>query len=362
MAACLLASSLAGCAGMPEAPRRGAAAHVPGASLRFIGEQRLPPRMAFMGTVVGGLSGIAYDPAGGEWVLASDDRSEHSPARYYTARLDYDARAFKAATLTGVRFFAHPDGEAPDIETVRHDPLDGGIWYASEGDRGRGWQPWVRHSGGGGSATLPVPEMFRYWPGREYGARDNRVFEGLDFAPDGASLWLAAESTLYQDGAPPTTEAGAVARITRLDRGGKVLAQYAYPLDAIPHAAAPGRPADNGIAEILALDERRLYVLERAGRQDAEGRFHFHVRLYEMDTGGATDIQRIAALSGAAYVAARKRLVLDVDRLPLARRDNLEGMAWGPRLANGHDTLVLVSDDNFSATQVTQLLLFEAMP
>lgn len=362
LGACWLALLLAGCAGVPAAPPRGAAAHVPGASLRFIGERRLPPRMDFMGTVVGGLSGIAYDAASGEWVLASDDRSEHSPARYYTARLDYDAQAFKAATLTGVRFFGHPDGEAPDIESVRYDPLDGGIWYASEGDRKQGWQPRVRHSGGGGTAALPVPEMLRYWPGRDYGARDNRAFEGLDFAPDGASLWLAAETTLYQDGALPTTGAGAMARITRLDRGGRVLAQYAYPLDAIPHAAAPGRPADNGISEILALDERRLYVLERAGRQDAEGRFHFHARLYEMDAGGATDIQGIAALPGAAYVAASKRLVLDVDRLPLARRDNLEGMAWGPRLANGHDTLVLLSDDNFSDTQVTQLLLFEVMP
>jgi hypothetical protein len=35
-------------------------------------------------------------------------------------------------------------------------------------------------------------------------------------------------------------------------------------------------------------------------------------------------------------------------------------MTWGPKLANGHDTLVLVSDNNFNAaSQITQVLAFE---
>jgi hypothetical protein len=81
-----------------------------------------------------------------------------------------------------------------------------------------------------------------------------------------------------------------------------------------------------------------------------------------MDVAGATDVSRLAALQGASYVPARKRLVLDFDTLPLPRIDNIEGLAWGARLANGHDTLVLVSDDNFNQAEVTQLLLFEVVP
>ena len=38
--------------------------------------------------------------------------------------------------------------------------------------------------------------------------------------------------------------------------------------------------------------------------------------------------------------------------------DNLEGMTFGPRFADGSQTLFLVSDDNFNAEQTTQLLLF----
>lgn len=37
-------------------------------------------------------------------------------------------------------------------------------------------------------------------------------------------------------------------------------------------------------------------------------------------------------------------------------------MSWGPTLANGHRSLVLISDDNFSADEVTQLLAFEVLP
>jgi hypothetical protein len=141
-----------------------------------------------------------------------------------------------------------------------------------------------------------------------------------------------------------------------------LLRQYAYPVDAIPHAPAPGRLADNGVSDILAIDAQHLYALERSGTQDVAGNFSFHIRLYEMDIAGATDVSQLQALTGADYVPVCKRLVLDFDTLPLARIDNIEGIAWGARLANGHDSLVLVSDDNFNRGEVTQLLLFEAVP
>ena len=38
--------------------------------------------------------------------------------------------------------------------------------------------------------------------------------------------------------------------------------------------------------------------------------------------------------------------------------DNVEGMTFGPRLADGRRTLLLVSDNNFAPAQFTQFLLF----
>jgi hypothetical protein len=349
------------------------------AGLRFIGEQRLPLRMAFEGSVVGGLSGIDYDPRSGNWILESDDRSEIGPARFYTARLRYDERGFDAVTLTGVNLFRQADGsnypspaafasaggagEVPDIETIRYDPLDDSIWYASEGSRKLGLDPFVRHARGDGAylGTLPVPAMFNV-SAQETGSRNNLSFEGICFAPDGRSLWLGMEAPLYQDGPLASIGHGAVSRITRFDRTGRVLAQYAYRLDPVQAVAAPGRFSDNGVSEILAIDGHQLLAIERSGVQDAAGIFKFYIRLYRFDTDGATDVRAIASLKDAGYQAVGKRLLLNLNMAGLPKVDNLEGMAWGSRLANGHDTLVLVSDDNFNASQVTQFLAFEVLP
>ncbi|NGY85137.1 esterase-like activity of phytase family protein (plasmid) [Bacillus megaterium] len=76
--------------------------------------------------------------------------------------------------------------------------------------------------------------------------RDNLTFEGIAFANDGNSLWVSMEAPLYQDGPVPTTTNGALSRITQYDRKGKLLVQYAYPIDSIPVKPGPGKYADNG--------------------------------------------------------------------------------------------------------------------
>ena len=160
----------------------------------------------------------------------------------------------------------------------------------------------------------------------------------------------------------PTPELGAPARITRLDRTGRVLGQYAYPVGAIPARPGDGRHADNGVSEIVATGPRTLLVLERSAVQGSDGRYRNHIRLYEADLRGASDIRSVPALAGAAFTPAAKRLVLDFATLGLPVLDNVEGFAFGPPLPNGHATLVFVTDDNFSESQVTQLLLFEVVP
>jgi hypothetical protein len=309
--------------------------------------------------------------------MESDDRSAINPARFYTARMDYDGAGFRSVTVTGVHLFRQADGsnypgvkefdvqrkgEVPDIEAIRVDPLDGSIWYASEGDRKRGLDPFVRHAQRDGAylSTMPLPAMFRM-SREESGPRDNLAFEGLSFAVDGKTLWASMEAPLYQDGSLPSVSAGAMVRISRFTRSGEQLAQYAYPLGAIPAAPGPGKVADNGVSEILAVNRHALLVLERSAVQDAEGAYRNYVRVYEMDTAGASDVRGLASLAGAGYRPAAKRLLLDLDTLGI-RIDNLEAISWGHRLANGHDTLMIVSDDNFSKTQVTQFLLFEVIP
>ncbi|HEU4816785.1 esterase-like activity of phytase family protein [Janthinobacterium sp.] len=360
---------LSACASFP--------ADAPIAGLRLIGEQRIALKQAFEGTTVGGLSGIDYDAASKSWVMESDDRSEINPARFYRAALDYDSEKFSGVTLKSVHFFTQPDGsrypnlahakleqgdQVPDIETIRVDPHDGSLWYGSEGNRKVGLHPFVRHADSGGHylATLPTPAMFNVSK-NEVGSRNNMSFEALSFASDGKSLWLGMEAALYQDGPLATPDNGSVVRITRLDRAGKVLGQYAYPIEPVASRPAPGREADNGVSEILAVNDHQVLVVERAGVANADGLYTNHVRIYEMETDGATDIQAIPALAGATYVPARKRLLLDLEKIGLPRVDNIEGISWGPRLENGRRSLVMISDDNFNPQQVTQILAFEVL-
>ncbi|EJN04999.1 esterase-like activity of phytase family protein [Herbaspirillum sp. YR522] len=370
MACCVLAA----CA---QVAPQAAGVHRVG-SLRLLGEQRIALNQPFRDTVIGGLSGIDYDATTDTWVAQSDDRSEINPARFYVLRLQYDLQGFHRLAVDDVRLFRQSDGslypgaaergkragDIPDLESIRIDPRDASIWVTSEGSRHFGMSPWVRQADRDGRflAQLAGDAMFDVHPGQKRGSRNNLSFEGLSFSVDGRDLWLAMEGPLYQDGKRPTHKHGAPVRISRISRAGTMLAQYAYLLDPIRFAAG-GRYADNGVSEILAVDQQRLLALERSGVQGSDGVFDFHIRLYEMDLSQASDIREVASLKTApGVIPAAKRLVLDFDTLGLDRVDNLEGVAWGPKLANGHDSLVFISDNNFLPTQVTQVLVFEVLP
>jgi hypothetical protein len=365
----LVVAALAACGGSDNDAERSVA------SLRFIGEQTISNSLQVDGTLVGGLSGIDFDGRSGAWFVVSDDRSDTNPARYYTASLSYDQNRFSsvqintAVTLRQADGSSYPNrtagGNVPDPESLRVDPSNNTLWWTSEGDRARNLDPFVAQIDATGKllTSFALPAMFKMNAAEEKGSRNNATFEGLAFAPDGQSIWVAMEAPIYEDGPLPTPTSPAVSRFTRVDRAGKVLAQYAYPIDAIPVAPAAGKNADNGMSEILAVNEHQLLVIERAGVQGADGNYSNYIRLYEVDTDGASNIAALPSLVGASYTPLKKRLVLDLNTLGLAKLDNIEGITWGPKLANGHNSLVLVSDNNFNpASQITQFLAFEVTP
>ncbi len=197
-------------------------------------------------------------------------------------------------------------------------------------------------------------------PSAEIGPQENLAFEGLSFAADGSSLWLAMEGPLYQDGENATAEQGATVRFTNIDRSGNVLGQYAYPIDPIP--VVPAGFGLNGVTEILAIDQDRILVIERASSEDENGIYTNFIKIYEADVRGATNVQDVASLAGADFTPISKRLVLDLNAAGVDPIDNIEGITWGPPLANGNRTLLLVSDDNFNETLVTEFIALEVLP
>jgi hypothetical protein len=358
----------------------GGCAHAPSndhaLALRLAGTYQLAPDLQVDGTLVGGISGMDYDAARDEWWLASDDRGQHAPARLYRARMTFKPDGIETVALSTAVILHQPDGArypawgtpgvSADIESLRIDPRDGAIWFASEGDRKARVPSFVRRVDVDGRhlGELPYPAALQIQPDCECGGRSNQGMEGMAFTPDSAALWLAMEAPPVQDGPPPRWEQGqgqgALTRISLVARDGAMLAQYAYPLDVAPAPAFDGAFVDNGISEILALDNRRLLVLERAGRQRESKHFDFNVRLYEVDLASASRLDPELPLGQrpSAPRPAVKRLLFDSARLPPGWSDNYEAMAWGPLLENGNRTLIIASDNNFNGGP-TRFLLFD---
>ncbi|KAA5830596.1 esterase-like activity of phytase family protein [Saccharopolyspora hirsuta] len=351
----------------------GAAPAPPGDEVRLLGEAIVPHRLDHRGTTVGGLSGIDRNPCTGEYVLISDDRSYLQPARFYTADFRVDEHGVGPVEFTGTAPFRQPDGttypaptahdgNAVDPEDVRVDPRTCQYWWAQEGNRPKtptSPDPVIQPSAlktddtGRHLGQHPLPPNYEITRD-ERGPRRNLVVEAITFDRTGSVLTSALEGPLLQDGPLPTTEHGALTRITGQTRTGEVLSQHAYPLEPVFAAPRPGGRADTGVPAVLAHpdDPTRFLVLERT-YVDGAG---FKVRLFEATTDGATDVQHVQSLQDRPVRPMHKRLLVDFDDLDLSTVDNLEGMTWGPRLPSGERTLVLVSDDGFHPQEVTQII------
>jgi len=331
-----------------------------------------PKGLSFEGGGYGGISGIDYDPRTRLWALISDDKSEHGPAHAFLGRLDVRPGRPCGPQLTRMVPLRREDGEtfadrkagteAADGEAIRFDPLSADLVWSTEGDFDHGYPPAIRRMKPDGTpvARQVAPEALTFHAGGASGARKNATTEGLSWSVDGRSLWASMEWPLIQDGPIPSVAQGGLTRLSRLDRSGRLVAQYAYRIDPV-QAASPVGVGDNGVSEILALDDHRLLVLERSGVKQSDGRYGYHVRLYIADVAHAEDVSKVHSLATATVRPAAKRLLLNFDALGV-RIDNLEAMAWGPRQPDGARTLVLASDDNYDAHQVNQILVLRFAP
>lgn len=331
----------------------------------------LPPQDV-EGTTVGGLSALVYDRPRDRLYALSDDRGQFGPARFYTLAVtlgkDGGQPRFDTVRLEGFTPLLDTTGNpyprgSIDPEGMALSPRDT-LFISSEGDVKQNVPPFLMEfdrQTGRAIATLPLPE--RYLPDDPNhptrGVQNNLGLEALTVAGSSSGagmvepfrLFAAPESALVQDYNDDPSQPLNSRFLHYLigDAQATLIAEHRYPLDLEPSGAVI-----HGLTALLAIDPGGHFLaLERSF-----GLRGLQVKLYQLATGGATDTSSMTSLAGdtAGISPIRKQLVLDFAETPLAV-DNLEGMTLGPRLPDGSQSLLLVSDNNFEADRATQLLL-----
>ncbi|MBD1809150.1 esterase-like activity of phytase family protein [Microcoleus sp. FACHB-SPT15] len=337
--------------------------------VEFIGEVTFPTGFTFEGTQVGGLSGIAYDRFNNVFYSISDDRSQFNPARFYTLNIDLSDGSLDDGDVTFEDVTTITDENGQPFAPNSLDPEGiafterGTLFISSEGERSTTQllDPFVNEFSLQGQQfnELPVPDRFN--PAgigaNDPGIRNNLAFESLTISPNQRFLFTATENALVQDGPAATLTNGSPSRILQYDlQTGEAVGEFLYITDPVADVPNPaGSFSTNGLVEILALDNSGTFLsLERSFSVGVGN----SVKLYQTSILGATDISDLDNVNPAEIDAvAQKSLLLDFADLGITL-DNLEGIALGPTLEDGRQSLIVVADNNFSNTQFTQVLSF----
>ena len=345
--------------------------------LRFISAYELSKDYLVDGTLVGGLSGIDYDSSRGVYYLICDDRSDRSPARFYTAKIFLSATGIDSVAVVSQTPFRMADGgffpnknqdpfHVPDPEALRYHPATQQVFWTSEGERLLKGDTmilndptvYVANLDGTWVDSFSTPDNLRM-QATQNGPRQNGTFEGLTFTPNQQSLIVSVEEPIYDDGPRAGLgDSAAWVRFVKFDvNSRKPLAQYAYQIDPVVlHAQPAGAFKVNGVTDILAVNDETMLVTERSY---STGNTGSNIRVYLADMKKVEPVAATQNLSQQPPLhSIRKKLLVNMDNLGIFI-DNIEGATFGPRLPNGKRSLIFVADDNFSPTEINQFLLFE---
>jgi hypothetical protein len=343
--------------------------------LKFINEYDVLFNQSFQGTTIGGLSGIDYDRKHNIYYLISDDRSDINPARFYSANI-FLGEGIDSVQFISVKNMLRPGGmvypnskqdplHAPDPEAIRYNARSNQLVWSSEGERIIKKNVTVLEdpsvniiSTGGKYIDSFVLPLNLHMHETQNGPRQNGVFEGLSFTSNFKKLFVNVEEPLYEDGLRSGLhDSSGWIRIIKFDvKSRKQEAQYAYQIDPVAFPANPTSAFKiNGVPDILAINDHQLLFMERSF---STGRKPCTIKVYLGELNGATDVSNITSLLKNNFTPISKKLLLNMDDLGIYI-DNIEGVTLGPKLSNGHQSLIFVADNNFSEDEKQQFLLFE---
>lgn len=204
------------------------------------------------------------------------------------------------------------------------------------------------------------------WPSSDF--YPNYNFESLAFDPVHQYLWTIPESTLRKDGQPATPQNGLAnrLRLMRLDWGkmkedsnkeeyskqvsskkdSRYMTTYAYQMDQ-PSTHKKADIYVMGVSELCALPDGQLLVLEREAfiPKIKIGAF-CKCKLYLINPLNSEKFSMKEKFSSDTPFLKKKLLTEWKTGLSLSKRSfaNYEGMCLGPKLEDGSQVVILLSD------------------
>lgn len=329
---------------------------------------------------LGGFSALDYTGQGDRYVVLSDrgagDGAASFPCRYHECDLKWDAASRSLSfQLVATRQLFNAQGQplTGSLESLKQwRGSDRPTSYDPEGIRWLGdgrvlisdeYGPFVDTFDRDGKlqSSLAVPEAFglsdRRDPPLVVGTFPNRGLEGIAVTPGNQTIVAAMQGPLVQDGRIENNKCyGLWTRWLVLPHANGKSAfsrQVIYPLDHV----------STGVSEVLAIDENRFLVLERDSNAGIEAKFK---NIYMADLREASDVASIGSLRDglpAGIRPASKRLLIDLldpafglsgENAP----EKPEGLAWGPRLADGRRVLMVSFDNDFDPARESIFVAF----
>ncbi|MEH2168576.1 MAG: esterase-like activity of phytase family protein [Nostoc sp.] len=336
-------------------------------SIEFIGEATLPKGLIFQKTEVGGLSGITYNAKNNLYYAISDDRGQKATARFYTLKIDLSKSSLQKSGIipVSVTTLLNENGQTfrpgeTDTEGIAL-TNKATVFISSEGNAEKLINPFIKEfslSSGKEIVTLPIPNKFLPNKTNQKGIRNNLAFESLTITPDNKNLFTATENALIQDGVAAKPNIGSPCRILQYNLlNNQPEKEFLYQTEPVtPFLNLIGKFA-SGLPDLLALDNQGHFLsLERSFTG-----LGFAISLFQVSLEGADDIHNIdslLAVDSKNIKPVKKKLLLDLRKLDVLL-DNIEGLTLGPKLQDGQQSLILISDNNFNSLQRTQILAFK---
>ena len=332
------------------------------------------PQKAFPKTVAAGnYSGIAhlYDDI---YAVVSD---KSDSALYFNFRIQVNPKTGELEQVENLGFTERTDGTLNDGKFWQgqekgfdHEAIvkvsDSTLVIASEGYCRLKEYPILPTSADAAKVGYQQNLWESRWPSSEF--YPNYNFESLAFDSVRQYLWTIPESTLRKDGQPATPQNGLAnqLRLMRLDWGkmkenrnkeeyseqvsskkdSRYMTPYAYQMDQ-PSTHKKADIYVMGVSELCALPDGQLLVLEREAfiPKIKIGAF-CKCKLYLINPLNSEEFSMKENFSSDTPFLKKRLLAEWKTGLSLSKRSfaNYEGMCLGPKLEDGSQVIILLSD------------------